>query len=142
MSATVDGAGWCANAFRRTTYIASNGYIQVGAADSTDQSGIDIVFMLITRGVPGTYTVGDHAAGLSALVTTRATPQAAQVTWAVNYPTNVQGVLSGGTGTVTITAINATGASGTFSLSAVPFSAGGGATGAKLVTNGTFNVTF
>ncbi|MFA5911077.1 MAG: hypothetical protein WC815_20070 [Vicinamibacterales bacterium] len=142
MSATVDGAGWCANAVRRATYIPSNGYIQVGASDSTDQSVTDIVFMLKTGGRPGTYTVDDRAAELSALVTRKVGAAGLQSTWAVNYPMNVQGILSGGTGTVTITAISATGASGTFSLSAVPLTPGGGTTGTKAVTNGAFNVTF
>lgn len=142
MSATVDGAGWCANAVRRATYIPSNGYIQIGSSDSTDQSVTDIVFMLKTGGRPGTYTVDDRAAELSALVTRKVGAAGSQSTWAVNYPINVQGTLSGGTGTVTITAISATGASGTFSLSAVPLAPGGGATGTKAVTNGAFSVTF
>jgi len=142
MSATVDGAGWCANAVRRATYIPSNGYIQIGASDSTDQSVTDVVFMLKTGGRSGTYTVDDRAAELSALVTRKVGAAGLQSTWAVNYPMNVQGILSGGTGTVTITAISATGASGTFSLSAVPLTPGGGTTGTKTVTSGVFSVTF
>jgi hypothetical protein len=49
--------------------------------------------------------------------------------------------LSGGSGTVAVTTLDATGASGTFSLTAAPdpFS---GATGLKQVTNGSFTVTF
>lgn len=141
MSATVDGAGWCANATRRTTYIPSNGFIQVAASDSNGQSVTDISINLKTGGLPGSYTVGNAAAELAALVTQRLTPTATQSIWAVNYPTSSQGV-SGGTGTVTINTISATGAAGTFSLSAVPFTAGGSTTGTKLVTNGVFNVTF
>jgi hypothetical protein len=42
---------------------------------------------------------------------------------------------------VTLAAISATGASGTFSFTAVPLP-GSATTGNKVVTNGVFNVTF
>ena len=45
-----------------------------------------------------------------------------------------------GSGTLTITTLTATGATGTFAFTASPLS--GSATGSKVVTNGTFNVTF
>jgi hypothetical protein len=49
----------------------------------------------------------------------------------------------GGSGTLTIATLTAAGATGTFAFTAVPPQAGGaGATGTKVVTNGTFNVTF
>ncbi|NOT43158.1 MAG: hypothetical protein HOP14_00975 [Acidobacteria bacterium] len=48
---------------------------------------------------------------------------------------------SGGSGSLTISTINATGATGTFSFTLVPVP-GTGATGNKSVTNGSFSVTF
>jgi hypothetical protein len=47
----------------------------------------------------------------------------------------------GGSGTITITSISATGASGTFSGTLVA-QAGSGASGNKVITNGAFTVTF
>jgi hypothetical protein len=47
----------------------------------------------------------------------------------------------GGNGTITVTSLTATGASGTFSGTLVA-QAGSGASGTKTITNGQFNVTF
>ncbi|MEK7754153.1 MAG: hypothetical protein AAB654_19670 [Acidobacteriota bacterium] len=140
MSATVDGAAWCGSATQRATYIASNGWLQVGASGAYSTGGIDIVFMLKTGGRPGTYTVSDRDAELAALVTQKLTPAGSQTTWAVNYYPDVLGGRPGGTGTVTITAISATGAAGSFTLSALPYE--GAPEGTKSITNGVFSVTF
>lgn len=48
---------------------------------------------------------------------------------------------AGGSGTLTVTTYSAAGASGTFSFTLIPIP-GTGATGNKVVTAGTFNVTF
>jgi len=50
-------------------------------------------------------------------------------------------VFDGGSGLITITEQTATRASGSFSFNLIANPIGG-ATGAKVVTNGTFNVTF
>jgi hypothetical protein len=58
----------------------------------------------------------------------------------INFASSVDGaVVGGGTGTLTITQLSATGVAGTFSFTAVPLA---GATGDKAVTAGAFNVTF
>lgn len=134
MSATVDGAAWCASTTQRATYIASNGWLQVGASGTYSTGVVDIVFMLKTGGRPGTYTASDRDAELSALVTQKLAAAGPQVSWAVNWRE------AGGTGTVTITAISATGATGSFTLSALPYE--GAPEGTKSVTSGVFSVTF
>ena len=47
---------------------------------------------------------------------------------------------AGSSGTITLTTLTTTGASGTFSFNLLPL--GAPATGTKVVTNGVFNVTF
>jgi hypothetical protein len=56
---------------------------------------------------------------------------------AQNWSTSV----TGGTGSITVTSISSTQASGTFTFSA-PATVGSGATGTKVVTNGVFTVAF
>jgi hypothetical protein len=80
-----------------------------------------------TAAAPGNFDVGTGAAsasiiGLSSLGT-----------WATS---SINGI-----GTVSLSRIDRAGAAGTFSFTAPPV-AGTGATGARVVTNGAFNVTF
>jgi hypothetical protein len=65
--------------------------------------------------------------------------QAVCETWAV-IPC-CSGVSDGGSGVITITDLTATRASGTFSFN-LDANPAGGATGAKVVTDGAFNVIF
>jgi hypothetical protein len=81
-----------------------------------------------TASGPGTFSMSSGAA--NALVNLLPASAAA---WTAN--------VTGGSGTITLTALSQTGASGTFSFTAVPL-AGTGATGNKVVTGGVFSVTF
>ncbi len=120
MSARVDGASWSASTAIAATY--TNGVLGIAG---TDGSGRSVGFGALAT-APGTFTIGATSPA-NALV------NEAGKAW--------QAAQSIGSGTITITAISATGAAGTFQFTAAPVS-GTGATGNRVVTEGVFDVTF
>lgn len=110
------------------------------ATAATNQSGI---FAAAASNGPGTIALGFGA--LAAVGTTSVGPtsptNANMVATSGSTGQSWAASTSGGSGTLTITSINATGATGTFSFTMIPV-AGTGASGTKSVTNGTFSVTF
>lgn len=120
MSAKVDGASWSA-----TTAIAATYNSNILGIAGTDAAGRSVGFGAAVS-APGTFTIAvtSPANGLV---------NEAGKAW--------QAAGSVGSGTITITAISATGAKGTFQFTAAPV-AGTGATGNKVVTEGVFDVTF
>jgi hypothetical protein len=122
ISARVDGSAWTSTV---TAAQYSNGSLIISGADTSSPTR---AFGLgVTAGAPGTYQA------------TLPSP-AASASWTVGSAT-WQASLVGGSGSVTITSLTSTGASGTFSFSLVPIP-GTSASGNKTVTDGTFNVTF
>lgn len=120
MSATINGAGWSASG----AIVASNGggLLVVSGADLSAQ----VVAFAILQPAPGTFPTNNLTAS-NALVSI------GSQTWQTNQ--------SGSTGSIVITTLTSTGASGTFSFTA-PAVPGTGASGTKTVTNGAFNVRF
>ena len=126
MSATIDGTVWTASraALPSTPTPSNNGAFELNGSDC-------VHFLSIwASGVngPGTYPV--------TLVSYSADTSAAGPTWVVDS--------TGGSGSVTVTALTGTGlagtnASGSFALSLAPRS---GASGTKVITNGSFNISF
>jgi hypothetical protein len=118
MSATVDGSGWTARSVAATK---TAGFVGVGGGAS-DGSTIAFAFPDHT----GTFTVAGQDG-------TNASYTAGGKSWNAVFG-------SGGSGTITVTALDASHVAGTFSFTAPGLS--GGATGTKTVTNGTFNIEF
>lgn len=121
MSATINGTNWVANTAIDATY--TNGVLLVSGADA---SALALAVSTVASG-PGTYAVGltDPTSGILT--------QGGGATW--------EALLSTGSGSIVISTLTSTGASGTFSF-VMPALSGSSATGTKTVTNGTFNVTF
>ena len=110
------------------------------ATAATNQSGI---FATAASNSGATITFGFGALANAGTTQVNATsPTNAQLV-VVNGGTSQSwsASTSGGSGSLTITSINATSATGTFAFTLVP-SAGSSATGTRAVTNGTFSVTF
>jgi hypothetical protein len=123
MTASIDGSAWTAIAITTATY--SNGVLAIGGADGSNPIR-SIGLGLVTAG-PGTFAIGALPGAANALVSIGIGP-----TWTAN--------VIGGSGTITLTALSSTGATGSFSFTAV--AAAGGATGTHTVTSGAFNITF
>jgi hypothetical protein len=129
MSATVDGTRWDA-------VVISAAAIQGGVLRIAGQDGLTTPFVALGVAVPpavGTYTVsaatGATVAG-SLDQTSNSDPKLLQ--WNANF--------TFGSGTITLSTLTATGASGTFSFTLVHISTP--STGTRVITNGVFNVTF
>jgi hypothetical protein len=120
MTANIDGTAWNAGLTVAATYQSST--FGIGGTDGTRQITIAVTNVTGT----GTFDFGLGEDGAAIIA------QGTQ-SWTTT--------LTGGTGTLTISSINASGASGSFSFTAFP-TPGSGATGTSVVTNGTFNVTF
>jgi len=123
MTASIDGSAWTATAITTATY--SNGILSIGGADNSNP--IRSIGLALTTNSIGTFAMGALPNAATGLVSIGIGP-----TWTAN--------VAGGTGTITLTALSATGATGTFQFTAV--AAAGGATGQRVVTTGTFNITF
>jgi Big-like domain-containing protein len=129
MSAVIDGVAWNAVVVTtvKTTIPSPPGTI-LGLGGTNGFTGN---YIMIALGIPaavGTYTLGPTSIGTAGLQIPNARSQ-----W-------VAGVLGGG-GTITVSSVTATSASGTFSLT-MAAERGTAATGTKTVTNGVFNVVF
>jgi hypothetical protein len=131
--ARINGAAWTATCVTTASYTSN--IFSLGATDGVQTIGLGLSFVGF-----GDYTMTPIdpknppqslmlANGLVNLL-----PTSAQ-SWTANSGT------PDSSGTLTLTGISATGATGTFSFTAVATS-GTGAAGTKVVTNGGFNVTF
>jgi hypothetical protein len=133
MTARIDGVAWAANA------AISGGYVQnISLALVGGDIGLATVITLSVGGVtgPGVYQV--RAANSPASTFAVGTLQVASAVppgrvWSTAF--------TGGTGSVTITAVTAAGASGTFTFTLGP-DVTTGASGNKLISEGVFNVVF
>ena len=124
MTAKIDGAS-----FTSVTTLAQRNTTNAGtiiAISGADAHGTGLGFGFLDAGV-GTYSIGDL------------TPTNATVLDGTGKVWTAGAI--GGSGTLTVTALDATHVAGTFAYSAVA-SAGSGATGTKAVTQGVFDVTF
>jgi len=122
MTAVIDGLPWTAIAITTAAY--NNGTLSIGGADGSNP--IRSIGLAVSTGGPGTFAMNAVAGAARGLVSIGIGP-----TWTTAL---------GGSGTLTVSTISSTGASGTFSFVATPIA--GGAAGNKNVTSGTFNITF
>ena len=124
MTAKIDGAS-----FTSVTTLAQRNVTNSGtiiAVSGADSHGLGLGFGFVDAGV-GTYAIGG-------LTPTNATVlDGTGKVWTAG--------VTGGSGTLTVTALDATHVAGTFAYSAVA-SAQTGATGTKAVTQGVFDVKF
>lgn len=130
MEASVAGAQWTANPLAITA--ARNGTIlSIAGSDIKAGTTTQININLPNVTGPGTFQLNPNFAGQLALltVTTGTTP----AVWTT--------ALSPGTGSISITTLNAERVTGTFSFTAQA-SAGTAATGQRAVSSGTFNIAF
>jgi hypothetical protein len=124
MTAKIDGASFTSVATEAQRNVTNAGTII--AISGADAHGTGLGFGFVDAGV-GTYPIGG-------LTPTNATVlDGTGKVWTAGA--------TGGSGTLTVTALDATHVAGTFAYSAVA-SAGSGATGTKAVTQGVFDVTF
>ena len=124
MTATIDGASWVAtlSVEARRTHSGAAGIISL-AGSNNNGLGLGVAFP--DSGVQS-YTLGGfHPSNATIL-------QGASA-WVAN--------VTGGSGTVTVTALDATHVAGTFAFNAVP-TPGTSASGTKHVTNGHFDIPF
>ena len=130
LSATIAGAQWTANSGIAATY--TNNILSIGGSNSGSQTTLGFA---VGRGDGGALTTTTY---------TLAPLEGHNATLYVVTGGTSQGWFAGpafGSGTITITALSATGASGTFTFNLVPV-AGTGASGNKSITQGVFNVRF
>jgi Bacterial Ig-like domain (group 2) len=130
MTAVIDGVSWVGQGVSvgrgGATPFAPGGFVGVGGSN-----GFTGQYSILSFGVPaaaGTYAVNSTSEADAGLQI-----PAARALWSA-------GPL-GGSGTITLSTLTPTSASGTFSFTMVPLQ-GTTATGTKTVTNGVFNVTF
>ena len=122
MSATIDGAQWSAP-LPQATY--RNNILSVAGIDLGLTASVSFG---ITVNRTGTYSLDFGHSGIAANAVVTKGGQG----WTTGVP--------GGTGSLTITALTANHAAGTFVFDAA--GASGGATGTVHVTNGKFDITF
>jgi hypothetical protein len=122
VSARIDGSSWSANSALTASY--SGTFLAFSGVDAS-LTGIAIAIGPISA--PGTFAIGPSQPTNAVLT------MAGGLTWHART--------TSGSGSVTVTSLTATGATGTFSFTA-PSVGTTGATGTKVVTNGAFDVTF
>ena len=120
MSATIDGNTWTAI---QIAGVNNGGVVAISGSDATL---LAVGFAFVGQAA-GTYTIGPASAANASVIDNLTT------TWTAN---SFQG-----SGTITVSTLTATGASGTFSYTA-PLTSTTGTPATRVVTNGTFNVTF
>ena len=123
MTARIDGSSWRATVAIAATY--QNGILAVAGGDPVSGGTPTVGFAALAT-APGTFTIGGTGPANGLVTVGSSTWQAAAGT---------------GSGSITITAISATGARGTFQFTALPV-AGTPASGTRTVTEGVFDVTF
>ncbi len=125
ITATVNGTAFVGNTDAIATQLS--GVLNISAFNAAKSA--EILITLHVNG-PGTYSLASASVGIAEYEVTTTT-SASQ--WETGF--------NGGTGTITVTTLTASGASGTFSFTGQPLTATG-ATGTANVTNGSFQVTF
>lgn len=120
MKATIDGQGWTATAVQA---FHEGSLISVGGANAAG-TAIGLAF---SDAGPATYLIQPTDAGATGSVTVGST------SWIASA--------AGGTGTITVSALNSTHVAGTFSFVAPTFSSGVSPS-SRTVTKGTFDVKF
>lgn len=122
MSASIDGQAWNASLAVSATH--SSNVLGIGGTDGNSRQ-INITIPNVTS--TGTINLGLGSQAIAVVVTS---PTEA---WTSS--------MVGGSGSVVITELTASGAKGTFSFTGIRAQTGGGTT-QKTVTNGQFDVTF
>jgi hypothetical protein len=128
MSATIDGTRW--NAVVIIQAAIQGGVLRVGGQDS-----MTAPFLALGVAVPpavGTYTVSAATGATVAGSLAQVGVDVPLLQWNANF--------TAGSGTVTLTTLTATGASGTFSFNLVHIVTA--STGTRVITDGVFNVNF
>jgi len=123
MTARIDGSAWRASITIVATY--QGGILAVAGGDPVSGGTRTIGFAAVVA-APGTFPIGGTGPANGLVTIGSSTWQAAAGT---------------GSGSITVTAISATGARGTFQFNALPV-AGTPATGTRAITEGSFDVTF
>jgi Family of unknown function (DUF6252) len=123
MSATIDGTQWVATTGLSVTY--NQGILAAAGVDNS----LNTLAFAVFASAPGTYPIGATS------------PTNALFTMNSNGSKSWQAASTLGSGSVTVTTLTATGATGTFSFTLVA-NGGSGASGNKVVTNGKFNLKF
>ena len=130
VSASIDGVAWTAVSINASF---TNGRLTVGGTNPV----WSVSFSVFPTG-PGTYPV--PAAGPSfAFLLSNANPQPGRPV--PEWQTSDTPGVGGGGGSITVTSLTATGATGMFSFTLGPYLFTG-ATGNKSILGGVFNVTF
>jgi hypothetical protein len=129
MSATIDGTRW--DAVIISAAAISGGVLRVGGQDSKTTP-----FVALGVAVPpgvGTYTVSAATgATVAGSLDQTSTTAPTLLQWNANF--------TFGSGTITLSSLTATAASGTFSFNLVHIATA--STGTRVITNGVFNITF
>jgi hypothetical protein len=120
-TARIDGQQWTAISPVAVAY--SGGILALGGANTQLAIGFAVI-----ANAPGTYAIGPTS-GTNALLTVNSGGQ----TWVAGS--------TGGSGSITLTALTSTGATGTFTFNLIP-NGTSGSTGTRAITDGAFNVTF
>lgn len=125
MTATVNGSAFLGNTSGIATRLSGVVNLSEFNAAKTQE-----ILLTVHADGPGTYSFASASVGIAEFETMSET---ASPQWETGF--------NGGTGSITFTTLDATGASGTFNFTgaAVP---GTGASGTATVTSGKFNVTF
>ncbi|MGH7524923.1 MAG: DUF6252 family protein [Gemmatimonadales bacterium] len=125
MTATVNGSAFLGNTSGIATRLAGVVNISEFNAAKTQE-----ILLTVHANGPGTYSFASPSVGIAEFETMSET--SAQQ-WETGF--------NGGTGSITFTTLDASGASGTFSFTGAAVQ-GTGATGTATVTSGKFNVIF
>jgi hypothetical protein len=128
LTARVDGSAWSADP---TTIVAGNmaGVLTFSGTNASGGSVRRTIALRLLATAPGTYPIGPPVATAS----NRGTVTEGTAEWLADAST--------GSGSITLASLTATRATGTFSFTAEAV-AGTGASGPRVVTDGTFSVTF
>jgi hypothetical protein len=124
MTAAIDGAAF--NAIQ--VYLLKTGALQIFMSGSSALTDPHLVLDIAVPAAVGTYDLRSQAESAWASLTETTTP----LVWSTD--------VIGGSGTITVSTLTLTSASGTFSLTLAP--ARGMPTDTKVVTNGVFSVLF
>jgi hypothetical protein len=125
ISAQINGVSWAAVCVKAATFF--NGIVSFAGSDNvTNVANAEVIGIATQAGGPGTFPIS-LSNGANAQLTIGGTQL-----WEAN-------AVLGGSGTITLTTLTATGTSGTFSFDLIAVPPG---TGTKSITNGVFNLTF
>jgi len=129
LTATIDGQPWTATTASLTVSY-SNGILAIVGSDASGVTSFGFGFLPTgSTAFPYTVALDTGANAVLSILTAAGTVDQ----WSATH-------LDGGTGTITVTGFTDHSATGTFTFTLV--AAGGGASGTKTVTQGSFSVTF